>query len=258
MTSPSEDAGVPDGARRLDDGLWAFDRSLRLGPLEVGGRMTAVRLGDGGLFLHSPVALDARTRRALDALGPVAHVVAPNLVHHRFVAPYREAYPGARLWAAPGLADKRRDLRFDETLTDTAPAAWAGELEQLCFRGVPRLNEVVFFHPRSRTLLLTDLAFNVIAPEGAVTKLWQRFSGTHGRFEMARYVRWMVRDRDAARASRDRVLAWDFDRVSVTHGAVVQTKGARLVRRAFAWLDGPERDGPRDGSERTRRSAGPG
>ena len=63
---------IGDAARALDVGLWVFDRPLRVGPIEIGTRMTVLRLEDGGLLLHSPVALDARTRRALDAVGRVS------------------------------------------------------------------------------------------------------------------------------------------------------------------------------------------
>ena len=39
-------------------------------------RMTVIRLPDGGLWLHSPTPLDDGLRAAIDALGPVAHIVA--------------------------------------------------------------------------------------------------------------------------------------------------------------------------------------
>lgn len=51
--------------------LWAVERRLRVGPVEIGTRMTVARLDDGGLFVHSPVALDPPLRLALDGLGPV-------------------------------------------------------------------------------------------------------------------------------------------------------------------------------------------
>jgi hypothetical protein len=42
--------------------------------------------------------------------------------------------------------------------------------------------------------------------------------------------------RAAARRSLDRILAWDFDRVVMSHGEVVSTGGHRLVEQAFAFL----------------------
>ena len=62
--------------RELDEGLWVFDRPFRIAGMHIGTRMTAIRLADGGLFLHSPVPLDTRTVDELASLAPVRHVVS--------------------------------------------------------------------------------------------------------------------------------------------------------------------------------------
>lgn len=222
--------------RELDSELWAFERPLSIGGVQVGTRMTVLRLEDGALFLHSPVSLDAETRADLDALGRVRFVVAPNKLHHFFVAPYRDAYPDAELWGAPGLAQKRPRIPFHRELEGAAPASWAGELEQLFFAGIPYVNEVVFLHRASRTLLLTDLCMN-FAPGGPLlTRLWTRVMGLRG-FGVSRLMRALVRDRAAAHRSLERLLSWDFERVTLTHGMVLQRSGKRLLREAWSWLD---------------------
>jgi len=229
-------AGVP--LRNLAPDLWVAERPLPLVIGDIGTRMTVLRLADGGLFLHSPVRLDGETRRALDAVGTVRAVVAPSKVHHFFVGDYIAAYPAARIYSAPGLAEKRKDLRFSGVLGDEAPAEWHGEIEQHVFRGAPLMNEVVFFHAATRTLLLTDLAFNVpphpIASPRA--RLFYRLVGAAGRFGPHRIVRFGVRDRAAARASVQTILEWSFDRVIVTHGDVLDTGGHARFATAFAFV----------------------
>ena len=42
--------------RPLDEDIWIADASLRFGGIEVGARMTVVRLPDGRILLHSPIA----------------------------------------------------------------------------------------------------------------------------------------------------------------------------------------------------------
>lgn len=236
MTRAPAAAATPR-LRELAPDLWVLDHPLRLLGLAVGARMTVIRLTSGDLFLHSPVPLGDAARAELDALGPVRHVVAPSKVHHFFVAACREAYPDASFYAAPGLPEKRPKLRFDEVLSDTAPPAWAGQIRQVVFQGAPYVSEVVFFHVASRTLVFTDLAFNMRDSSELPTRLWLRAMGAHNRFGPHRMMRRFVRDRAAAHASLQRILAFDFDRVIVSHGAVVQEKGQRLVREAFAWLD---------------------
>src|SRR5262249_41761910 len=151
--------------RNLAPGLWIAECNMQNGPFEFGLRMSVVQLRDGGLVLHSPVRLTHELRAELDALGPVRGVIAPSRAHHLFAGDYPTGYPDALLFAAPGLPEKRPDLKFASELSDEAPPLWASEIEQHVFRGAPFLNEVVFFHPATRTVLFTDLVFN-LPPQG--------------------------------------------------------------------------------------------
>ena len=221
---------------RLAPDLWIAPRPLKVLPiLDIGTCMTAIRLADGGVFLHSPVPADDATRAAVDAIGPVRAIVAPNRVHHLFAGDWKQAYPQARLLGAPGLAAKRKDLAFDGELGDGADVAYAGTLEQIVARGAPHLSEVVFFHRASRTLLTTDLAFRPTPRSNRGLRVWCKLTRV-GAFGPNQVVRFTIRDRNALRASLDRVLAWDFDRVTVTHGEPLETGGKEALRRAYAWL----------------------
>jgi hypothetical protein len=104
------------------------------------------------------------------------------------------------------------------------------------FRAIPLLNEVVFFHRASRTLVLTDIAFNVRRADSWLTRAVLRLDGAYGRFGVSRIGRAVIRDRRAARAAIDRMLGWDFDRVIVAHGEVLERGGRDALREAFAWL----------------------
>jgi glyoxylase-like metal-dependent hydrolase (beta-lactamase superfamily II) len=44
-------------------------------------------------------------------------------------------------------------------------------------------------------------------------------------------------DHDAARASLERILEWDFDRVIIGHGDIVETDGREKLEQAFAWME---------------------
>jgi hypothetical protein len=216
--------------------LWIAERPQRFYGLEVGTRMTVVRLADGALLLHSPVALDAELRRELDAIGRVRFVVAPNRVHHLYAGDVARAYPEARLWVAPGLERKRPDLAFVAVLGDEAPDEWKGEVDQTFFRGRPYENEVVFLHRASRTLILCDLAFNFGPRAAAPTRWLMKLLRSYGRFGPSRLDPLLIRDRTAARRSLERILAWDFDRVVVAHGDVLESGGREALRQGYSWL----------------------
>src|SRR4051794_21109200 len=120
-------------------------------------RMALVRLGDGGLFVWSPIALTKGLKAEVDALGDPGFIVAPNKLHHSYLAEWKAAYPQAKLVAPPGLRRRRSDLAFDADLMDAPDSDWAGDIDQVLFAGSFAMTEAVFFHRASRTAIFGDL-----------------------------------------------------------------------------------------------------
>ena len=208
-------------------------------------RMVVVRLSDGDLFVWSPIPLSPPMRREVDKLGPVRHLVAPNLLHHLFLAEWKSAYPEARLYAAPGLRRRRGDLTFDFDLVDTPNPRWAADLDQVLMRGSVAMTEVVFFHYRSRTVIFADLIQNL--PNGWF-KGWRRtLARIAGIVAPNPGAPWDWRasfiSRRAARASLERILRWPIERALIAHGEPVAVNGSAFVREAFSWLLGRQGDG---------------
>jgi hypothetical protein len=226
----------PQPLRALAPDLRVAERPQTFYGLAVGTRMTVIRLADGSLLLHSPIVLDAGVRAELDALGPVRYAIAPNRVHHLYAGKVADAYPESRLWIGPGLERKRPDLKYVAILGDEAPAEWRGQIDQVFFRGRPYENEVVFCHRASRTLILCDLAFNFGPNAALTTRVLMSLIRSYGYFGPTKLDPWLIRDRPAARASMETILSWDFDRVIIAHGDVLETGGREALRRGYAWL----------------------
>lgn len=89
------------------------------GVLKVGGRSTAIKLKDGGVLLFSPTAADTETEAKVKELcgpndGPgVKYIVAPDIVHHMYITDWSKRYPKAKIIGVDGLAEKRKDVKFD-------------------------------------------------------------------------------------------------------------------------------------------------
>jgi len=215
--------------------LWTRARPLRFLGVETGTRTSIVRLRDGGLFVHSPGPLDEATRAFVAATGPVVAVVAPSLFHHLWAGDWKRAHPDALLCACPGLERKRADLPWDRVLGDAAEPAWRGEIEQVCFSARTLENEVVFFHRASRSLLCCDAVFNLRAHPSRLTRLVAMLLANR-RPGATWLEHLMIRDRAAARAQIDRMLAWDFERIVLAHGPLIERDGRAVLRRAYAWL----------------------
>jgi hypothetical protein len=219
---------------RFADDIWVEPRLAKFWGVETGTRMTLVRLSDGGLFVHSPVALDARTKTEVDALGPVRAVVSPSIFHHLHVGDWLAAYPDAVYAACPGLEWKRPDLAFTSVLGDQPHPAWSGDLEQVYF-SARRENEVVFFHTRTRTLICCDALLNLRDHGPLETRLAAKIMGNSAP-GIGYLERFMIRDRKLARRQVDRILKWDIDKIVLAHGALIERDGREVVRHAYDWL----------------------
>jgi hypothetical protein len=202
------------------------------GGVQIGTRTTIVRLADGSLFFHSPGPANDENSRAIAELGEVRHLVAPNLFHHFYVKEALAEYDAASFDAPPGFDEKVPDAPY-ETLTGKAPGAWAGEIDQVAIDGAPRMNEIVFCHRPSRTLLLTDLCFNMRHSDSLITRVFMSIMGGYGHFGPSRLARSFMKDKRAVRQSVEQVLELDFDRVIVTHGQVLESGGHDALEEAF-------------------------
>ena len=219
--------------------IWLADGSITMvAGFHYPTRMVVIRLPGGALFLWSPVQISDELRAAVDALGEVRHLVAPNSLHHLFLADWRRAYPAAKLHGTLGLQQKRKDLDFDGDLEDAPPAEWAGEIDQVLMRGNRITTEVVFFHHRSGTTIFTDLIqhFGPTWFSGwrAIVARLDLMTGAEP--EVPRKFRVAFVDRRAARAALRHILAWPTRRVVMAHAPPVETDGQAFIDRAFRWL----------------------
>jgi hypothetical protein len=192
----------------------------------------------GDLWVWSPIGLDEKLKREMNALGPVRHIVSPNKLHHLSMAAWVEVWPEAKLYASPGLAKKRPDLRFHAELGDEANPAWAADIDQVIFRGSFAMEEVVFSHRKSRTTLIADLVQKfepsmlsgwrywvmkldgMVGPDGSTPREW-------------RLSFW---NRSASRRACRTALAWDPERLIIAHGTWVRENGREGLQRSLSWL----------------------
>jgi hypothetical protein len=201
-------------------------------------RMAVARLSDGSVWVWSPVALSGELANEVQAIGPVRHIVSPNKIHHLFLAEWAERWPGARLYAPPGLSRKKPELRFDAELDDEPDPAWAADIDQVVFRGSFMMEEVAFLHRESRTAIIADLIqrhpeSKMSGWKGMLMRL-DGLVGEHG--STPREWRASFLRRGPARTARNKVLGWNAERLLIAHGECAQTGATETIAAALSWI----------------------
>lgn len=229
--------------------IWIVDGDkidMSFGPVKVPfpTRMTVIKLADGNLWLHSPINPDNKLISQLNQLGRVTHLVSPNKLHYAYIPQWQELFPNAVSWASPGVrnraAAKGMKLNFDNLLENSPPTEWKTEIKQFIFTGSKAVEEVVFFHPKSKVLILTDLIENFDL-DRAPNKFWRivynmaGIAAPKGKTPVDLKLTF-AGNKSLVRKHVEQIIEWNPDIIIVSHGDIFTEQGAEEIKRAFSWV----------------------
>ncbi len=243
---PDEQVGYPplDTPKPVAPDLFVVDSLLPglLGRI-LPARMTVIRLPNDDLVLHSPTRFTPRLRSALETLGKIRHLVAPNTEHWIYLPEWQRECPDAATWISPGLRGRtsvvRSLVRLDHDLPEASPPEWSGVIELETIRGGLGFSETALFHVPTRTLVLSDLALNleIWKLPVLIRPLVRAFGSMAPDGMPPPYVRAIVRmGGSEARAATQRLLDRRPERVIFSHGRWFESDGTAKLRRSLRWL----------------------
>lgn len=225
---------------KLADEIWIFDgKAVPFFGMPYSTRMTVIRLPDHKLWVHSPIALTPHLKQQIEDLGTVAYLIAPNSLHHLFLPEWIDAFSSAEVFGTDEVIKKRSDIAFTRSLNTSAKWAWQDDIDQLVFTGSPVMQECVFFHKCSATLLVTDLVENF---SGQEFNVWQRWVAKgagilapRGKTPLDWRLSFMF-GKAQARSHLAKLLVWQPKCLVMAHGVIVRDNATQFLARSFKWL----------------------
>jgi hypothetical protein len=211
-------------------------------PLPFSTRMTVVRLKNGDLFLHSPIAFEAALAGRLQSMGKIRHLVSPNQFHYAHIGEWSRAFPDAVTWASPGVRARARacgiDVRFKRDLSVEPPEEWRDEIDQTAIPG-GIFGEIVFFHKQSKTLILADTIINFELDK--MSQPWRFATWLTGMYYPQGQIFFGMRlplllQRQKSRAAVEKLLSWKPEGIILSHGRCFESDGGAILRRLFGWV----------------------
>lgn len=221
----------------IADGVWALSYQFINKGMSVSTRMTVFRLDDGSLFSHSAVPLTPAQKADLDRLGTLRHIVAPSAFHHLFLPALARLYPQAHLYGTASVLHKHPDLSQMQRIPADNDAPWAGQLQCLPTQGIPLLDETLWFHPASGSLIVTDVLQCWQGPLSLPVRLYLGLTGGYKRLTVPRTVRLLVRDLAAVRTWVEQLRSWPVQRVILLHNSVIDENPMQRLDEALSIWD---------------------
>ncbi len=215
----------------IAENLWLLGYPLKMLGADLRRNVTLIRLRSGKLVIHSTAPFSPEDVAAIRALGEPGWLLDGVLRHDTFAKEGREAFPEIPYLAPEGFSGA---VGFPTLPIVPAPAEWEGELFALEIQGAPAARDTALLHVSSHTLILTELIFNFGQDEPLWTELLLRVAvGGEHHPGMSRPFKAGVKNEEAFRSSVATILGWDFDRVIVGHGDVIENDGKKKLRAAL-------------------------
>lgn len=205
-------------------------------------RMVVARLSNGDIWVWSPIKFTDELAQAVADLGAVKHLISPNKIHHLFLTEWQAHFPEAALWGPQSSINKRRDLDFHRHLDGETPSVWQEDFEQFHVQGSLAMDEIVFFHKASRSLILADFSENF--SEDFLEENWsvwrRRLAKLWGITDEKGYapLDWRLSffRRKKLRQLRDALLSCDVEKVVMAHGEIQHSDGNEYLKRSLSWI----------------------
>jgi hypothetical protein len=213
--------------KALAENLWLLRYPLKLFGADLRRNVTVIRLRSGEIIIHSSAPFEPPDVAKIRSLGKPTWMVEANRFHDTFSREAHDIFTEVQVLAPAGFSES---VNFPTEPLMPAPATWAEEIDVLAVQGTGAYDEHVMLHRSSRTLIVGDLAFNFPPEEPMWTEFLVRtIIGSEHQPGMSRPFRLAITDESAFRWSMDVMLQWDFDRVIVGHGDMIESGGREKI-----------------------------
>lgn len=226
---------------QIGENIWAREGSMRIMGTNLRLRTTVIKLQSGQLWVYSPTELTNDFRQDLSELGDVAFIIGPANGHNLWLDQWQHAYPNAKLYVSAGIPKKVRLRQY--TLLDNSPySPWPDDLQRQFIAGAPFFSETVFLHRPSRSLLVCDLVQNHCDEQStSFARFIQRFILQPIGFKdicLAPPLRrgFAIKDKTQLISALKTIQSWDFDRIIVTHGDIIEDNAGETFDQLCALI----------------------
>ena len=178
----------------LKSTLKTFYSPFKLLGVPIGKRMTAITCISNKVWVHSPIELNDASIQLLRNMGNITWVICPNLFHYLHVNAFQNIFPECQLFGVNGIEKKVKHCTFQSLEDERSSQLWNSDIQQHNIKGASKISEVVFFHQETKTLILTDLVFNL-----SHSTIWasclMRLNGAHNKCTTTRVFKSMIEDK---------------------------------------------------------------
>ena len=163
----------------------------------------------------SPCDLSQEKIEQLKASKKQIIFIAPNNFHNLYLKKMQQTFPKAEFFG-PKRSAKQSGVELKKTTEYTSSI-----LEMYPLNGNPGIGETCFYHKELKTLIVTDLFFNMKHKMNFATKMAMKCAGTYHKTATSRAVKITTKDKAAFNTSLTAMGKLDLESIIPSHGGTL-------------------------------------
>lgn len=174
---------------------------------------TIIVRGEKNIYIISPKDLNKEECKFLVDSNKNLIFISPNNVHNIHLKTMKDKFPNAEFYG-PKRSAKQSGVNLEKTSNLKAH----NELIPIFIDGCKTLSETCFYHEQSKTLIATDLLFNMHHKMNFASRMAFIMAGAYHKLNMSRLIRVSRNDKKAFRNSLEKLLESPFENMILNHG----------------------------------------
>lgn len=221
---------------KLADNLWWTWGSVP--GMSLKRSMVVAKRSDGGVVIHSAIALDDEGMKELEAIGEPRYLIVPNAGHRLDAAAFKKRYPKLQVFAPRGAREAVAKMVDVDGIYEDFPADEDVRFEML--HGVGDAEGAMIVRSTDGiTVVLNDAVFNMDRKTGPFGFLFTTILGSAPGPRISRLAKLLlVKDKKALREDLERFAENpELVRLVVAHEKVASgPDAASALRKAATYL----------------------
>jgi len=190
-----------------------------------------IELENNTLMVISPGPFRQKKIQEIITKYSTVYCVAPNAFHHKHLKSFNDIFPEIDIYGPSALTGKQPWLSEKILKLDSLAEKLKGQVLLFPILGNSLLDETVFYCHQSKSLIVTDLFFNMRNPMPLGRKWILSLVGAKNKIAQSKLIKKSITDKEAYIHSVKPLGKLDCQRIIVGHGQIVE--GAAGIKRAL-------------------------
>ncbi len=218
--------------KKVAENIFTYEYSAKIMPgVHFPVTSSFLELDNNELMIISPGPFEQKMIQEIVAKYSMVYCVAPNAFHHLNLKSFNDLFPNIDIYGPESITKKQPWLSEKLLSLDSLKDKLIDQISFFPILGNSILDETVFYCRRSKSLIVTDLFFNMRNPMPLGRKCILSLVGAKNKIAQSKLIKSSTKDKEAYLRSVKPLSELDCKQIIVAHGHNIE--GAAEIKKAF-------------------------